>query len=153
MLVIGLAETGVAVARVLRAEGCDVTVVEDAPADTARYGERVAEVRALGAELVEAPDDARIASSWPRPTSSCRARWCGPAIRAIVAAEARGVPVRSEIDLAAERAPRPDRRGHRHEREDDGDDDDRGDARRVGRARDRGGQHRPPADRRGRGPR
>src|SRR5579871_3901075 len=104
ILVIGLAETGVAVARRLRAEGSEVVVVEDTPASTERYRERVAVVRGLAVELIEAPDDAtisRLASAAELVVPSPLVRASHPAI---VAARAAGVPVRSEIDLAAERA-------------------------------------------------
>jgi UDP-N-acetylmuramoylalanine--D-glutamate ligase len=106
-LVIGLAETGVAVARVLHAEGWDVIVTEDAPASTPRYGERVAVLRDLGAELVEGPSEARMralagAADLVVPSPLVRAEHV-----AIVTAEAAGIPVRSEIDLAAERARMP----------------------------------------------
>ena len=104
VLVIGLAETGLAVARVLRAEGWDVVVAEDAPATTPAYTGRVEAVRALGAELVEAPDDARIREL----VASVELVVPSPLVRlqhvAITEAEALGVAVRSEIDLAAERA-------------------------------------------------
>ena len=95
----------------------------------------------------------RRAGSRPRrraSTSSFRARSCGRVIRAIVEAAVpryRG----AQRDRSRRRAgARSDRGGHRYERQDDGDVDGCGDARRVGRACDRGRQHRPPADRRGR---
>ena len=106
-LIIGLAETGVAVARVLHAEGSDVIVVEDAPSTTDRYVARVAALRDIGAQLVESPDDARtreLAAAVDLVVPSPLVR---PGHAAIVAAEAAGVPVRSEIDLAAERARMP----------------------------------------------
>ena len=104
VVVIGLAETGIAVARVLRSEGWSVTVVEDAPAGTPRYRERADEVRGLGGELVEEPDAARTrelvaAADLVVPSPLVRAEHV-----AIVAARDAGVAVRSEIDLAAERA-------------------------------------------------
>jgi UDP-N-acetylmuramoylalanine--D-glutamate ligase len=107
VLVLGLAETGLSVARRLRGEGADVVVVEDTPASTERYRERVAEIRAVGAELIEAPDDARVgdlasAAEFVVPSPLVRASH-----PAIVAARTAGVPVRSEIDLAAERATMP----------------------------------------------
>src|SRR3954447_6703454 len=107
VLVIGLAETGLSVARRLRAEGWDVTVVEDAPATSIGYRERAAAMRALDIELVEAPDahttNARAtAVDLVVPSPLVR-----PQHAAIVAARAAGVPVRSEIDLAAERATVP----------------------------------------------
>ncbi|MCU1467778.1 MAG: UDP-N-acetylmuramoylalanine--D-glutamate ligase [Actinomycetia bacterium] len=106
-LVIGLAETGVAVAQVLHGEGWEVIVAEDAPAATPRYGARVAVLRDLGVELVEAPSEARIREL----ATTADLVVPSPLVRAdhlaIVTAEAAGVPVRSEIDLGAERARMP----------------------------------------------
>lgn len=107
VLVIGLAETGVAVARVLRAEGVDVVVLEDSPVATARYAERVAELRAVGATLVEAPDAARIDDLAAGADLVVPSPLVAPRHPAIVAAQARGIPVRSEIDIAAERTNAP----------------------------------------------
>ena len=59
-LVVGLAETGIAVTRRLDAEGWAVSVIEDTPVRTARYRDRVAAIAALGVELLEAPDDATV---------------------------------------------------------------------------------------------
>jgi UDP-N-acetylmuramoylalanine--D-glutamate ligase len=106
-LVIGLAETGVAVTRRLRDEGWDVTVVEDAPMATRRYDERVAAVRDAGADVVESPDDAttrKLATGVDLVVPSPLVR---PSHRAITAAAGGHVPVRSEIDLAAERTTVP----------------------------------------------
>jgi UDP-N-acetylmuramoylalanine--D-glutamate ligase len=107
VLVIGLAETGVAVARALRAEGRDVVLIEDAPSPASGYAERVQVVRALGVELVEAPDDARtreLAAGVDLVVPSPLVR---PGHLAITEARAHGIAVRSEIDLAAERSPVP----------------------------------------------
>jgi UDP-N-acetylmuramoylalanine--D-glutamate ligase len=105
--VIGLAETGVAVARCLRREGEDVIVLEDRPVASDRYRARVAEVRQVGAMVVEAPEDetARgLATEADLVVPS-------PLVRAdhvvITTAREAGVPVRSEIDLAADRASVP----------------------------------------------
>jgi UDP-N-acetylmuramoylalanine--D-glutamate ligase len=105
-LVIGLAETGVAVTRRLRAEGADVLIVEDAPSPSERYRDRVVVVRALGAEVLEQPStspqalvdgvDLVVPSPLVRPDHAV-----------IAAAQTAGVAVRSEIDLAAERSPVP----------------------------------------------
>lgn len=106
-VVIGLAETGIAVTRRLRADGWAVTVVEDAPAAGPAYAARAAEARALGAELREAPAiDALVsaveASDLVVPS---------PLVRvdhpALVAAHNAGVDVRSEIDLAGEQTAVP----------------------------------------------
>jgi UDP-N-acetylmuramoylalanine--D-glutamate ligase len=106
-VVIGLAETGSAVTRRLRAEGLDVTILEDAPSRSARYRERVDEARALGAVLVERPSeratrDAVAAADLVVPSPLARVEH-----PALAAARAAGVPVRSEIDLAGERTSRP----------------------------------------------
>jgi UDP-N-acetylmuramoylalanine--D-glutamate ligase len=106
-LVIGLAETGVSVTRRLGAEGWDVIVIEDAPATTDRYRERVDALRAVDAELVEVPDAGAtraLASQVDLVVPSPLVRSAHPAI---VAARVAGVPVRSEIDLAADRASVP----------------------------------------------
>lgn len=109
-LVIGLAETGVAVARVLRGEGRRVVVIEDAPpnepgsSSTARYVERVAALDALGAELVEAPTAERVRELVGSVDLVVPSPLVRPDHPAIQAAQARNIAVRSEIDLAAERA-------------------------------------------------
>ncbi|MGQ0824066.1 MAG: UDP-N-acetylmuramoyl-L-alanine--D-glutamate ligase [Actinomycetota bacterium] len=102
-LVIGVARTGEAVARHLRAERWDVVVTDDRPGGPS-YEACAARVRAAGATIVEAPGVARyeelIASSdlvVPSPLVP-------PFHPAIVAALARGVALRGEIDLAAERS-------------------------------------------------
>jgi UDP-N-acetylmuramoylalanine--D-glutamate ligase len=104
VLVIGLAETGLAVTRVLRAEGAEVVVAEDAPAPGARYAERAAEARRLGAEVVEAPDDAAVRALVAAAGLVVPSPLVRPGHPAILEAVRRSVPVRSEIDLAAERA-------------------------------------------------
>lgn len=106
-VVIGLAETGIAVTRRLRSEGWDVTVVEDAPRASAAYAERAAAARALGAQLAEAPSAAAIAAA----VDAADLVVPSPLVRldhpGLVTARAGGVPVRSEIDLAGERAAAP----------------------------------------------
>ena len=103
-LVIGLAETGVSVARALRAEGWAVTVVEDAPSRAPVYAERGEAVLAVGAELVEVPGDARVVELVAGADLVVPSPLVRPGHTAIKAARAGGVAVRSEIDLAAERA-------------------------------------------------
>ena len=103
-LVIGLAETGIAVTRVLRAEGWSVVVVEDAPAASPVYAARAEAARAVGADVVESPDASRsaeLAAGADVVVPSPLVRATHPAV---AAARAERVPVRSEIDLAAERA-------------------------------------------------
>jgi UDP-N-acetylmuramoylalanine--D-glutamate ligase len=107
VLVIGLAETGLSVARVLRREAIEVTVVEDAPAPTDAYRERVATVTGAGATLVERPDAARVAELVRASDLVVPSPLVRPSHPAIEAARAAGVPVRSEIDVAAARATMP----------------------------------------------
>jgi UDP-N-acetylmuramoylalanine--D-glutamate ligase len=107
VLVIGLAETGVSVARMLRSDGTDVTVVEDAPALTDTYVQRVATVTGAGATVVERPDAARVAELVRASDLVVPSPLVRPSHPAIEAARTAGVPVRSEIDVAAARAPMP----------------------------------------------
>jgi len=107
ILIIGLAETGLAVTRRLRGEGAEVVVVEDAPTSTSRYQERVAAVEALGAQLVEAPGAAAVAQLAERAELVVPSPLVREAHPAIASARAAGVAVRSEIDLAAERSTVP----------------------------------------------
>jgi UDP-N-acetylmuramoylalanine--D-glutamate ligase len=107
VLVIGLAETGVAVARAMRADKRTVVVVEDAPTTTEKYAARVAEVRSAGAELVEAPTPAQIATLLDGVELVVPSPLVAPGHPVLVAAAARGIAVRSEIDVAAERAAVP----------------------------------------------
>jgi UDP-N-acetylmuramoylalanine--D-glutamate ligase len=106
-VVIGLAETGMAVTRRLRAEGWDVTLLEDAPAANPTYARRVEEVRALGADLVESPAADAIRSV----IGAADLVVPSPLVRlehpALAAARSSAVPVRSEIDLAGERTNAP----------------------------------------------
>ena len=106
-VVIGLAETGLAVTRRLRSEGWDVTVLEDTPGINDVYAERAAEVRALGARLEEAPAVAATCAA----VAAADLVVPSPLVRldhpALVAAGSAGVTVRSEIDLAGERTTVP----------------------------------------------
>ena len=52
-LVVGIAETGVAVTQRLRREGLDVTIVDDAPAATSAYEARRRRVADAGATVTE----------------------------------------------------------------------------------------------------
>ncbi|MFI5053435.1 MAG: UDP-N-acetylmuramoyl-L-alanine--D-glutamate ligase, partial [Acidimicrobiia bacterium] len=102
VLVVGLAATGSAVVDYTRAAGHHVTVLEDHP-DAAGYRERATVAMAAGAELVETPsatDAAALARAADLVVPSPGVR---PDHPALVAADAAGVPVRSEIDLGAAR--------------------------------------------------
>ena len=89
--------------RALRAEGWEVTVVEDTPSRAPVYAERVEAVLAVGAELVEAPTDARVVELVAGVDLVVPSPLVRPGHVAIKAATRRGIAVRSEIDLAAER--------------------------------------------------
>ena len=107
-VVIGLAETGLAVTRRLRADGWDVTSSRTRPARAARTPVASAEVTALGARARrDAVDRCEPRRGRRLPTSSFRARSFALDHPALVAARAADVPVRSEIDLAGERANAP----------------------------------------------
>ena len=87
---VGAGVTGIAVARWARAEGNNVVVVDDAPSRAADAVDRTTGLDALArAELV-------VPSPGVRPDHPI-----------ITAAFARGVPVRAEIELAAERLEAP----------------------------------------------
>jgi UDP-N-acetylmuramoylalanine--D-glutamate ligase len=106
-VVIGLAETGLAVTRRLRSEGWEVTVVEDAPSGNDAYADRAAAARGLGARLDEAPTTSAVVVE----IGTADLVVPSPLVRldhpALVAARAAGVTVRSEIDLAGERTAVP----------------------------------------------
>jgi UDP-N-acetylmuramoylalanine--D-glutamate ligase len=106
-VVIGLAETGVAVTRRLRGEGWDVVILEDAPGSTNRYDERARLANGMGAAIVEQPTGPQIAET----VRAADLVVPSPLVRidhpALDAARAAGILVRSEIDLAGERAGQP----------------------------------------------
>jgi UDP-N-acetylmuramoylalanine--D-glutamate ligase len=105
-LVVGLAVTGEAVARRLRREGWDVVVADDDPRGDA-YATREQTVLAAGATIEERPSADWYATDAARADVVVPSPLVTEAHPAIVAARAAGVPVRSEIDLAAERAHAP----------------------------------------------
>jgi UDP-N-acetylmuramoylalanine--D-glutamate ligase len=101
VLVVGLAATGLSVVGYTRAAGHEVTVVEDAPGGA--FAARAAAVRALGAQVVETPGAADAAALGRGCDLVVPSPGVHPDHPALVAAYAAGVPVRSEIDLAAAR--------------------------------------------------
>jgi UDP-N-acetylmuramoylalanine--D-glutamate ligase len=106
VLVLGLATTGRAVVRRFRGEGETVVVVEEHPAG-AGFDDARAEATRLGARVVETPGVAHLAELAGGATlvvPSPGVRDGHPAIQAALDA---GVPVRSEIDVAASRARAP----------------------------------------------
>jgi UDP-N-acetylmuramoylalanine--D-glutamate ligase len=106
VVVVGLAATGEAVVRRLRAEGTAVTVIEDRPQGDA-YVRREAAARALGATVVAAPSPEQAAALVHDAVLVVPSPLVKERHPTIVAARTAGVPVRSEIDLAAERAQAP----------------------------------------------
>ena len=102
VLVVGLARTGTAVARCLRSEGHDVTVVEEQPG-SGDYRARRDAALAAGARVVEAPDT----EAWPGLVADADLVVPSPGVpqhhEAIAVARAAGVEIASELELAAER--------------------------------------------------
>jgi UDP-N-acetylmuramoylalanine--D-glutamate ligase len=101
--VIGLAVTGRAVVQRLTREGFRVVVVEDRPGGDG-YADARRESEALGSLVVDAPGPEELSrlgaeASLVVPSPGVRATHV-----AVRAASDAGVPVRSEVDLAAERA-------------------------------------------------
>jgi UDP-N-acetylmuramoylalanine--D-glutamate ligase len=109
VLVVGLATTGASVVSYTRAAGHEVTVLDDAPGTSDAYAARVARAEADGARIVERPDAAEAAADARAADLVVPSPGVRPDHPALVAAHDAGVPVRSEIDLAAARLrARPD---------------------------------------------
>jgi UDP-N-acetylmuramoylalanine--D-glutamate ligase len=106
VVVIGLAVTGEAVARHALSEGDAVTVLEDHPATTPAYRERAARLVDAGGELVELADAGQAAALAAHADLVVPSPGVRPEHPAVTAARAAGVPVRSEVDVAVERARR-----------------------------------------------
>ncbi|MFI5046070.1 MAG: UDP-N-acetylmuramoyl-L-alanine--D-glutamate ligase [Acidimicrobiia bacterium] len=102
VLVIGLAGTGAVVVDDARARGDDVVVIEDHPGGEA-YDQRARRARTLDAVVVEGPADADAAGFTEGVDLVVPSPGVRPDHPAVAAALARGVPVRSEIDVAMER--------------------------------------------------
>jgi UDP-N-acetylmuramoylalanine--D-glutamate ligase len=102
-LVVGLAATGAAVVERLRTEGEPVTVIDDRPVGET-YEARAEAARAAGAIVVEAPGADAVRKLVETATLVVPSPLVNERHPAIIAARAAGVPVRSEIDLAFERA-------------------------------------------------
>jgi UDP-N-acetylmuramoylalanine--D-glutamate ligase len=102
VLMLGLAKTGEETAAVLRREGVEVTVVEEHPSG-AEYAARADVARATGVTVHEGPPG----SGWDAFVAEFALVVPSPGVQpdhpALVAAHALRVPVRSEIELAAER--------------------------------------------------
>ena len=101
-LVIGLGFAGESTARQVAKRGIEVVVTEDRPTD-----EKRAEARRIGVELVEVPDEQRVAelvASVDAVLPSPAVPLAHPAIQTALAA---GVPVWTEFELAAQWDDRP----------------------------------------------
>jgi UDP-N-acetylmuramoylalanine--D-glutamate ligase len=109
VLVVGLATTGASVVSYTRAAGHDVTVIDDAPGTSDAFAARVARAEADGAQFLGALDAAEAAAQGRAADLVVPSPGVHPDHPALVAAHDAGVPIRSEIDLAAARLrARPD---------------------------------------------
>jgi UDP-N-acetylmuramoylalanine--D-glutamate ligase len=99
--VIGLGTTGDAVVRYARERADDVTVVDDRPLDTRAEFARVEDARRAGAEVVAAADPATVEGLVATADLVVPSPGVPERHVALQAALSAGVPVRSEIDLAA----------------------------------------------------
>lgn len=109
VLVVGLATTGASVVSYTRAAGHEVTVIDDAPGTGDAYEARVATAVADGARVLERPGEEEAIQQGQAADLVVPSPGVRPGHPALVAAHAAGVPVRSEIDLAAARLrARPD---------------------------------------------
>jgi UDP-N-acetylmuramoylalanine--D-glutamate ligase len=103
VLVVGLATTGASVVSYTRAAGHEVAVLDDAPGTTDAYVARAARARAEGARVLERPDAEQVAAEGRAADLVVPSPGVHPDHPALVAAHEAGVPIRSEIDLAAAR--------------------------------------------------
>ncbi|MGD9996655.1 MAG: UDP-N-acetylmuramoyl-L-alanine--D-glutamate ligase [Ilumatobacteraceae bacterium] len=96
-LVYGIGITGEAIARAVAAHGHEVVLADDSanPRAQALAGE-------LGVDLVEAPDDHAIASLVRSASAVLPAPGVPETHAVVVQAQSRGVPVRTELDVAYE---------------------------------------------------
>jgi UDP-N-acetylmuramoylalanine--D-glutamate ligase len=103
VLVLGLGSTGASVVAYTRAAGHDVTVLDDHPGHGDAYAARLAEAEAEGAFVVLRPDGREATAHGRAADLVVPSPGVYPDHPALVAAHDAGVPVRSEIDLAAAR--------------------------------------------------
>ncbi|MFO7590185.1 MAG: UDP-N-acetylmuramoyl-L-alanine--D-glutamate ligase [Acidimicrobiia bacterium] len=101
ILVLGSAITAVSVVRHATSIGDPVVVVEDRPSAIADWPDRAARLEAMGATVVAAPDADTLAATVARADLLVPSPGVPERHPAIVAALDRGIPVRSEIELAA----------------------------------------------------
>src|SRR5262249_32612501 len=96
--------TGEAVTRHLRARGDDVVVLEDRPRADDAYAARARAIETLGARLVETPALAEVDELVRGAALLVPSPGVPDQHVALIRARAHAVPVRSEVDLAAELA-------------------------------------------------
>jgi UDP-N-acetylmuramoylalanine--D-glutamate ligase len=106
VLVLGLGKTGEETTEVLRREGTEVTVVEEKPIGS-EYERRASVARATGVKVLEGTP----ANGWDAFVAGFELVVPSPGVppdhQALSAAKSLGIPVRSEIELAAERIVAP----------------------------------------------
>ena len=102
VLVIGLGATGEAVVADALLAGNDVTVIEDQPGGDA-YATRAREAAASGATVLVAPSTGDIETAVAGADLVVPSPGVAPDHPVLAAALGRGVPVRSEVDVAVER--------------------------------------------------
>lgn len=105
-LVVGLAVTGEAVARRLLGEGWEVDVVDDRPGSPSFAG-RAAAARAIGARVAATPEPEQLRALVAASDLVVPSPGVPESHPVIAAARSSRTPVRSEIDLAGERAQVP----------------------------------------------
>ena len=104
VLVVGLALTGDTLAMYFAGRGDEVTVIEDSPGRDDAWRSRLARATAAGARVVEQPDAASVAALVGNVDLVVPSPGVPEGHAAVVAARSVGVPVRSEVDVAADGA-------------------------------------------------
>ena len=100
-VVLGSAITAASVVRHVLATGGEVIVVEDRPTAIVDWLERVATLETMGATVIAAPDAELLAATVARAEQLVPSPGVPERHPAIALALERGIPVRSEIELAA----------------------------------------------------
>ena len=98
---LGLAATGLAVAEALSADGIDVVVIDERPGPQAQINAQQLETQ--GVSVLLAPDAQAVDRTLDTATLVVPSPGLTPTHPMLVDAARRGIPVRSEIDIAAER--------------------------------------------------
>jgi UDP-N-acetylmuramoylalanine--D-glutamate ligase len=104
VLVVGLALTGNTLAKYFAGRGDEVTVIEDSPSSDDAWRARLARATAAGVRVIEQPDAASVAALVGAVDLVVPSPGVPEGHAALVAALSRGVPVRSEVDIAADGA-------------------------------------------------